>query len=153
MFMRHILFITLLISLINNFWPIPNIDDLQDVTYQEGDEISISELKDAVRSMQKKADINSYFKMKHAVVSGELYNNEVWRFDLGLNTPYQFTAENDSIDIAGLQKGLVKFIVFFSFGENENSIISKSIYYCDENDSIHEVKFIENTERESIIFS
>ncbi|WP_217279732.1 hypothetical protein, partial [Niallia circulans] len=75
------------------------------------------------------------------------------RFDLGLNTPYQFTAENDSIDIAGLQKGLVKFIVFFSFGENENSIISKSIYYCDENDSIHEVKFIENTERESIIFS
>lgn len=42
--------------------------------------------------------------MKHEVVSGELYNNEVWRFDLGLKTPYQFTAENDSIDIEGLQK-------------------------------------------------
>lgn len=52
--MRHILFITLLISFINNFWPIPNIDDLQGVAYQEGAEISISELKDTVRSMQKK---------------------------------------------------------------------------------------------------
>lgn len=151
--MRHILFITLLVSLINNFWPIPDIHDMQDVTQHEGAEISISELKDVVRSMQSKADINSYLTMKHEVVSGELFNNVVWRFDLGVKPAYQFTAENDSIDIEGLQEGMVKFIVFFSFGEDEHTIISKSIYYCDENNSIHEVKFIENIERESVIFS
>jgi len=115
--------------------------------------VTISELKDKVRNIQSKADINSYLGKNYQVIRGEMYNNIVWRFDIYPVTSYQYTSEYDRIDMEGLQEGLVKYQVFINFGGDENTIISKSIYYCDNGGNVREVKYIDNTEREEIIFS
>ncbi|MED3791164.1 hypothetical protein P4571_01725 [Niallia alba] len=151
MFIRHILFLTLLISLLTTTWPMHGMEDFKASTHHDEFNYSMSELKDTIRNIQSKADINSNLGMKHEVVRGDMYNNVVWRFDLGSQPTYQFVSENDSIDMEGLQERTIKYIVFLSFGEDEETIISKSIYYCDENGAIHEVKYIENIERENII--
>lgn len=104
-----------------------------------------------VRNMQTKADVNSILGRNYQEIRGELYNNTVWRFDLYPVSNYQYMSKFDTVDSEGLQEGLVKYIIFISFGEEDN-IISKSIYYCDIKGNIYEVKYIENTEKEVILF-
>ncbi|WP_400242569.1 hypothetical protein AB3U99_16095 [Niallia sp. JL1B1071] len=152
MFMRQLLFITLLLSILT-IGPIHGENEfMASGNQQDQTNTTISEVKDMVRNIQTKADINSILGTNYQEIRGEMYNNTVWRFDMYPVSNYRYMSEYDKIDSEGLQEGSVKYIIFFSFGEEEN-IISKSIYYCDSNGNIREVKYIENTEREAIIFS
>ncbi|HEO8418557.1 MAG: hypothetical protein ABTA16_02680 [Niallia sp.] len=152
MFIRQLLFITLMLSILT-IGPIHGEYEFKASEHQDQADISTSELKDIVKNIQSKADVNSYLGTNYQEVRGEMYNNTVWRFDISPKPNYQFMAELDRIDIEGLQKGLVNYIVFISFGEEESTIISKSIYYCDHSENVREVKYIGNQEKENVIFS
>lgn len=150
--MRQLLFITLMLSILT-IGPIRGEYEFKASELKDQTDITITELKDTVGNIQTKADINSYLGINYQEVRGEMYNNIVWRFDISPRQNYQYMAEHDRIDIEGLQKGLVNYIVFISFGEEESTIISKSIYYCDNSGNVREVKYIGNKERENVIFS
>lgn len=150
MFRRLLLVISLLLSILTNG---PNHEKNELIASNQQDQtiVTISEIKNMVRNMQTKADVNSILGRNYQEIRGELYNNTVWRFDLYPVSNYQYMSKFDTVDSEGLQEGLVKYIIFISFGEEDN-IISKSIYYCDIKGNIYEVKYIENTEKEVILF-
>jgi hypothetical protein len=150
--MRQLLFITLILSILT-VGPIRGEYEFKASEHKEQGDISIAKLKDTVKNIQTKADINSYLGTNYQEVRGEMYNNIVWRFDISPRANYQYMTEHDWVDIEGLQKGLVNYIVFFSFGEEESTIISKSIYYCDNSENVREVKYIGNKESENAIIS
>lgn len=154
MFMRQLLFITLMLSVFT-IGPIRGEYEFKFKAseHQGQADITISELKDTVRNIRTKTDINSYLGKNYQEIRGEMYNNIVWRYDMSPETNYQYKGEYDRLDIEGLQNGLVNYIVFISFGEEESTIVSKSIYYCDNSGNVREVKYMDNTERENIIFS
>ena len=152
MFMRQLLFITLMLTVLT-IGPIRGEFDTKTSEDHIQMDVTISELKDKVRNIQSKADINSYLGENYQVIRGEMYNNIVWRFDMYHVTSYKYTSEYDRIDMGGLQEGLVKYLVFISFDGDGNTVISKSIYYCDSSGNVREVKYIENTEREDVISS
>lgn len=110
------------------------------------------ELTEQIANIETKEEIKTILGNDYKEVTGEMYNNVVWRFDICPKTDYQNDTNIDSVDLEGLKSGQLKKVLFFSFSENQQTIINKSLYYSDNQNNIHVVTFKGNQEQDEIIY-
>lgn len=67
-----------------------------------------------------------------------LTNEEMWRYDLCPNEQYMSHLNEDAVDLEALDREQLKYIVFFTFSQDEKQLSSISMYYKDEQGNLHE---------------
>lgn len=110
------------------------------------------ELTEQIAKMETKEEIKNTLGNDYKEVIGEMYNNQVWRFDICSNSDYHNDATIDSVDIEGLKSGKLKKVLFLSFSEDKQTIMNKSLYYTDSQNNIHVVTFIGEKAQDEIIY-
>ena len=111
-----------------------------------------SEIKEQITKIKNKEDTKTIMGNNYKEVIGEMYNNSVWRYDICPKSGYQNEFDYDIVDMEGLVAGEVNQIVFISFAEDGETIISKSMFYLDNKRNIHAVKFINDRIQDEIVY-